>query len=226
MKNIIVAVDGPAGSGKSSVSKEVAIRCGLQYIDSGAIYRTVTLHYLRRYGVLPADLAVDLNWKDIEIKQKFQESGKCLTWLNGEDVSLAIRNEEITRNIGIISDNIEIRGKVTELLRDWGKSTSLIMDGRDIGTVVFPNADLKLYIDASVEERARRRVAEYAEQGKNVDFASIKEQIVIRDNQDKARPVGRLIQADDAVYLDTSSMNKKEVIEKMFQLITAINPVK
>ena len=220
MRNrIIVAVDGPAGSGKSSVSKEVAIQTGIKYIDSGAIYRSITWYFLENYDNFDPDFDFKKDLPRIDIEQKFLNNGKSLTFVNGIDVSDLIRNETIAENIGIISDNVDIRNFVNNILRKWAEEESIIMDGRDIGTVVFPNADLKLYLDASVDIRAWRRAKEYQEMGKEVDENSIKKQIIHRDNQDKSRPFGALKKADDANYLDTSNMNKQEVIDRIKEMI-------
>jgi cytidylate kinase len=204
MKKIIVAIDGPAGSGKSSVAKRVALDTGLQYIDSGAMYRSVTWFFLGRPGELSAKTDFGQGLPHCHIGQEFLPDGTCRTTVNGQDVSDLIRSEEIARHIGVVSDNIDVRNHVNALLRTFAGSQSVIMDGRDIGTVVFPDADLKIYLDASVEVRARRRVGEYAEMGKNVDEKIIKKQIILRDEQDRNRPFGALVRADDARYIDTT----------------------
>ena len=141
------------------------------------------------------------------------------TSVNGLDVSRAIRDEAIARGIGAVSDDPSVRNFVNELLRSWSARESLIMDGRDIGTVVFPDATVKIYLDASVEVRSIRRVAEYREMGKTVDVNEIRNQIIRRDQEDTARPFGRLQKAEGSFYIDTSSMEKDEVIERMIGLI-------
>jgi cytidylate kinase len=220
-RKIIVAVDGPAGSGKSSISKEVAGKAGLTYIDSGAIYRSITWYFLQKCG--PVNREMDFkNMLTFEVAQDFTPDGASRTYVDGRDVSALIRSEEIAANIGIISDDIDIRNFVNKLLRKFSESRSIIMDGRDIGTVVFPDADLKIFLDASVEIRARRRMMEYQEMGKNVDENRIKNQIILRDEQDKKRPFGALIRARDAVYLDTSGMNKEMVVEKVLCLVSDV----
>ncbi|MDA3809033.1 MAG: (d)CMP kinase [Spirochaetaceae bacterium] len=222
-KMIIVAVDGPAGSGKSSVSKDVAKRCSLQYIDSGAIYRSITWIVLNEKDKVEQGMNFVHIISSKTIKQEFLPSGESKTWVDDIDVSSLIRDEKITKNIGIISDDTAVRSYVNELLRSWAGSNSVIMDGRDIGSVVFPNAQIKIFIDASVDERAERRIKEYHEMGKNVDENAIKNQIIQRDKEDYSRPVGTLVQVEDAHYLDTSYMTKEEVINK---IETIINPVK
>ena len=219
-KKIVVAVDGPAGSGKSSVSKEVAVQAGLKYVDSGALYRSVTWYMLEKFGsVEPGKDYAPIAEAEMNIEQRFNADGRSTTLVNGADVSLLIRDERIAANIGIISDNTGIREFVNSLLRRWAGEESIIMDGRDIGTVVFPSADLKIYCDASVDVRAERRCREYAESGKKVDVNEIKKQIILRDEQDRNRKYGALKIADDAIVLDTSAMPKDQVISAFLGFI-------
>jgi len=218
----VVAVDGPAGSGKSSVSREVAVALGLKYIDSGAIYRAITWFLIRRHGAITKgqDFSGDLN--GVVITQEFNNDGSCNTFVDNTDVSADIRTETIAKNIGKVSDDPGVREFVNGLLREWARNSSIIMDGRDIGTVVFPDADLKVYLDASVDVRAERRYNEYRESGKNVDLNSIKNQIIQRDVEDTSRPFGALKTAEDAVVIDTSSMSKEDVIQALINLIAPL----
>ncbi len=211
-KRFVVAVDGPAGSGKSSVSKEVAIANDLKYIDSGALYRSVTWFFLQNHDQLTPEMDFGSELGKIELRQEFNPDGTADSYVNQKDVSSLIRDEKITGNIGVVSDNRDVRDFVNTILRDWAEADAIIMDGRDIGTVVFPEADLKIYLDASVEIRAERRMKEYQEMGKNVDENDIKKQIIQRDKQDSERSFGALRRADDALNVDTSSMTKQEVI--------------
>jgi CMP/dCMP kinase len=222
MNKIVVAVDGPAGSGKSSVSRRVAAELGLKYIDSGAIYRSITWYVLRRDGSVTADFVFTGDIAGMNISQEFMPDGTSRTSVNGADVTLLIRDEEIARNIGIISDNRDVRNFVNGLLRSWTLADSIIMDGRDIGSVVFPDADLKIYLDASVDTRAERRIKEYRDLGKNVDENLIKKQIIQRDEQDMKRPFGTLICASDAVHIDTSHMTMDRVVDRIKELILRI----
>ncbi|MBN2403772.1 MAG: (d)CMP kinase [Spirochaetes bacterium] len=221
-KRIIVAVDGPAGSGKSSISKEAAKQIGLKYIDSGAVYRAITWYLLQKYNTKlnPKEYINDLS--DIAISQIFNIDGSCSSFINGLDISEEIRDIKIADNIGVVSDNIQIRNYVNKLLREWALENSIIMDGRDIGTVVFPDADIKIYLDASVDVRAHRRAVEYREKGKDVDIKDIKKQIALRDKQDLSRPFGCLKKSPDAVYIDTTKMTKNEVIQKVVNLISKL----
>lgn len=219
MKKIIVAVDGPAGSGKSSVSRQAAVDLGLKYIDSGAIYRSITWYVLERDGAVGDDFTFTPDIAAMNIRQEFLADGTSRTYVNGTDVTVLIRDEVIARNIGIISDNRDVRNHVNDMLRQWSREDSIIMDGRDIGTVVFPDADLKIYLDASVDVRAGRRMKEYRELGKNVDENLIKKQIIQRDEQDSRRPFGALVRAQDAVYIDTSIMSMGQVVDRIKELV-------
>ena len=218
-RKIIVAVDGPAGSGKSSVCRKAALEIGVKYIDSGAIYRAITWFFMDKYGdKLSVDNPVD-ELSGVNIEQHFESDGTVRTILNGKDISMAIREEKVAEKISVFSNNKEVRDYVSSLLRKWAGENSIIMDGRDIGTVVFPDADLKVYLDASVDVRTERRVKEYADLGKNVDENSIRNQIIQRDFKDENREFGPLKKADGSVYLDTSHMTFNDVIEKLKDLI-------
>jgi len=218
-KRIVIAVDGPAGSGKSSVCKRVAADLGLQYIDSGALYRAITWFFMDKYGD-PAKVENPvLSLRDVTFSQVFDSSGKSRTFVNDKDVSLLIREESVAKNISIFSENSEVRDFVNAMLRSWASKESIIMDGRDIGTVVFPDADLKIYLDASVDVRTERRVKEYSDLGKNVDENYIRNQIIQRDDKDKSRQLAPLVKAWDAVYIDTSQLSFEEVVEKIKELI-------
>ncbi len=218
-KKFVVAVDGPAGSGKSSVSKEAAIALNLKYIDSGALYRSVTWYFLESHERLTPDIDFGAGLGNIELRQVFNPDGSAESFVNDRDVTHLIRNEKITGNIGVVSDDKCVRDFVNRTLREWARDSAIIMDGRDIGTVVFPDADCKIYLDASVEVRAERRLKEYREMGKNVDENDIKKQIIQRDTQDKSRSFGALKKADDAVVIDTSMMSKDEVVNAIGKII-------
>jgi cytidylate kinase len=218
-KRITVAVDGPAGSGKSSVCRKAAVDLGIQYIDSGAIYRAITWFFMKNYpDFSKLDEPVE-KLECVKITQVFGADGNARTFVDGEDVSILIREESVARNISSFSDNKKIRDFVNSLLRRWAGEKSIIMDGRDIGTVVFPDADIKIYLDASVDVRTSRRVKEYSDLGKNVDENSIRNQIIQRDFNDKNREFAPLKIADDALYVDTSEMAFEEVVDMLKALI-------
>jgi CMP/dCMP kinase len=222
MSEIVVAVDGPAGSGKSSVARDVALRLGLKYVDSGALYRAVTLHAMSTRDKVTNDLDFTAIIGEITLDQRYNIDGTCTTFLNGDDVSEDIRTENIAANIGIVSDQRVVRNYINNHIRSWAADNPIIIDGRDIGTVVFPDATLKVYLDASVDERTRRRLLEYREKGKDVDVNSIKSQIILRDQQDENRPFGALKKANDARYLDTSNYSREEVVTILCDMINAI----
>lgn len=214
MKPIVVAVDGPAGSGKSTVSRHVAVLQGLDYLDSGALYRSVTWALLGNFGSIPDRDAIEAFLPGIRLRQEFRphEGALCITWCNERDVTGEIRDEAVAAAIGPVSDTVAVRDFINDLLREWSRSRPVIMDGRDIGSVVFPHADLKIYLDASVEVRTARRVAELVEQGKNVDESDIRKQIIQRDRQDRERVFGALVRTEDAVSIDTSDLTREQVI--------------
>ena len=226
MKRIIVAVDGPAGTGKSSVSRQAALGMGLRYIDSGAVYRSITWYVLQRDKKMNGEFRFTNDIAELTIEQEFLRDGCCKTFVNKIEVSDFIRDETITKNIGILSDNRDVRDFVNRLLRRWSREGSVIMDGRDIASVVFPHADVKIYLDASIETRTQRRMKEYREMGKNVDENVVKKEIIQRDEQDRNRPFGALIRSDDAVYVDTSLLSREEAVERMKEIIQrTVSPI-
>jgi len=218
-KRIVIAVDGPAGSGKSSVCKRVAADLGLQYIDSGAIYRAITWFFMDKYGDPDKVENPVLSLRDVTFSQVFDSSGKSRTFVNDKDVSLLIREESVAKNISIFSENSEVRDFVNAMLRSWASKESIIMMVEILAQVVFPDADLKIYLDASVDVRTERRVKEYSDLGKNVDENYIRNQIIQRDDKDKSRQLAPLVKAWDAVYIDTSQLSFEEVVEKIKELI-------
>lgn len=197
---------------------------GIRYIDSGAVYRAVTLHIMRKFGTAGENVDFSTELNHISVTQRFNVDGSCSTTLNGVEVSDQIRDEAIAKNIGVVSDNPAVRAFVNTLLRRWAREDSVIMDGRDIGSVVFPDADVKIYLDASVSVRSLRRVMEYREMGKTVDVNEIKKQIIRRDREDATRPSGRLLRTGDAHYIDTSKLSKEEVITAIIELVSRTRP--
>ena len=212
-----IAVDGPAGAGKSSIAKLVAKKLGIIYVDTGAMYRTLAL------GCHKNDINVDdeasvsdaIRGFDIEIAYK---DGVQNIFLNGENVSETIRQEEIGKKASSVARYSAVREKLVEMQRDMAKKQSVIMDGRDIGTVVLPDAELKIYLTASVEVRADRRFKELKEKNVPADLEEIKKDIEARDYQDMNREVSPLKKADDAVEVDTSDMTIDEVVDKICSL--------
>ena len=212
---MIVAIDGPAGSGKGTITKLVAEKLNLIYIDSGATYRCVALACLRNNIKLEEqDKIIELT-KTLDIE--FNENGQ--TFLNKEDVSDLIRSKEVTGIVSQVSSIVEVREILVDLQRKMSNGKNVIMEGRDITTVVFPNADYKFYLDASVEERARRRFKQNQEKGINTSMEEIIESIKFRDYNDMHKPVGSLMRTDDQIYIDSTNMTIDEVVNAIINEI-------
>ncbi len=213
MDNFVVAIDGPAGSGKSSVSKEIASRLGFTHIDTGAMYRAVTLYALR-LGINLDDEASYSFVNDLDIIYK---DGK--TYLNGKDVSKEIRSQEVTNHASLPARINAVRDRMVYFQRESLKNGKVIMDGRDIGTVVAPNANLKVFLTASPEVRALRRCKENALKGIESNYDIILKEIIERDRKDSTRKIAPLKQANDAILVDTTNLGIEEVINKIIELI-------
>lgn len=220
MKKIIIAIDGPAGSGKSSSAKIVAERLGYIYIDTGAMYRAVTLEVLRR-GIADCEDEICKILDELKIELIPSPEGQR-TILNGEDVSDAIRMPEVTKLVSPVSAMQCVREKLVAEQRQIGQNGGVVMDGRDIGTVVFPNAELKIYLVASIDARAERRAKELRAKNIEVNIEELKKQIIDRDNYDSSRPISPLRKADDAIEIDTSNMTLQEQSELIIELAKKI----
>lgn len=226
-KKIIIAIDGHSSCGKSTVAKSLAQKLGYIYIDSGAMYRVVTLVALRKGFIknqVPDAKKVIAALKDIKIRFQWDEaSGKNTTYLNGENVEEEIRQLEVSQNVSPISTIAEVRKEMVKQQRENGKNKGIVMDGRDIGTVVFPEAELKIFMTASPEIRAKRRFLELEEKGVKVNFKEVLKNVRERDQIDSTREVSPLKKADDAVVLDNSNLTREEqlewVIEKAHKII-------
>lgn len=204
MKNKInIAIDGPAAAGKSTISKRVAEKLGYVYIDTGAMYRAVTLH------VLNTGKGVADNLDDVDIR--FSNDENRSIYLNGNDVSAEIRSPEVTANVSEISSLKMVREYLVQMQRIIAAEKGVVMDGRDIGTTVLPDAELKIYMKASPEIRAERRLEEERVRGVDVDLSTLIQQIIRRDDLDMTREISPLKKADDAILLDTSHMSIEEV---------------
>ena len=217
MKKIVVAIDGPAGAGKSTIAKLVAEKLGYAYIDTGAMYRSVAWKFLQTGKDFDEDLISTLA-KTMVIEFK-PEASVNRVLVDGAEVTDAIRSAEVTANVSRVAAIGAVREAMVAQQRRMGESGGVLMDGRDIGTVVFPKAQLKIFLTASVEERALRRYKELMAKGQDVDLAQLKEDIASRDKQDSERAISPLRQAEDALLLDTSHMNIEQVTAKILHLV-------
>ena len=215
---INIAIDGPAGAGKSSVAKAVAAKLGFIYVDTGALYRSIGVNALRN-GLNTEDAAaVTALLPATKVELKFVD-GTQRVFLNGEDVSEAIRMPEASMAASNVSAIPAVRTFLLDLQRDMAKNNNVIMDGRDIGTVILPDAQYKFFLTASAEVRADRRFKELAEKGINVDYKALLEEIIQRDYNDSHRETAPLKQADDAILIDSSDMDIDEVINAIISNI-------
>ena len=210
----VVAIDGPAGSGKGTVAKILASKCNLMYIDTGAMYRAVA------YQTLKDNISIEDEDKIVEIAKNSKiEFIDGKTYLNGEDISKEIRTMEVTRIVSPISSIVKLREILVDLQREMAKGSDVIMEGRDITTVVFPNANYKFYLDATLEERANRRYKENREKGMEISYEEILENIKKRDYNDMHKEVGSLTRTEDSIYIDSTNMSIQEVVDEMKKII-------
>lgn len=212
--NKIVAIDGPAGSGKGTVAKILSDECNLLYIDTGAMYRAVAYKMLKE--------GIELNEEDkiVELAKNSKiEFIDGKTYLDGEDISKEIRTMEVTKIVSPVSSIVKLREILVELQRKMAENSDVIMEGRDITTVVFPNATYKFYLDADVEERAKRRFKENKEKGIDSSFEEILENIKKRDYNDMHKEMGSLTRTEDSHYIDSTNMTIEEVVEEMKNII-------
>lgn len=215
-----IAIDGPAGAGKSTIAKKLAARLGFVYVDTGAMYRTIAL-YLLRQGIGPQEedaIAEAVQKVDVGISY---EDGAQQVYLNGENVSSLIRTEEVSQMTSQTSVYLPVREKLVELQKKLAAAENVIMDGRDIGTCVLPNADVKIYMTASVEVRAKRRYLELTQKGTQCSLEEIEREISERDYRDMHREHSPLRQAEDAVLLDTSELTIEQVVDAMEEIVKA-----
>lgn len=212
----MVAIDGPAGAGKSTVAKRVARELGLTYIDTGAMYRAVAWKVLQQNKEVTEE-AILATAKDIDVALEYRE-GKTHVFVDGAEVTDAIRTPEVSRIVSLVASLGPVREKFVELQRRMAENDSVLMDGRDIGTNVLPKADVKIYLTASVEERARRRAKELREKGHDVTLSDVERDIAARDKADMEREISPLRQAEDAILVDTTGLTIDEVVAKLLTL--------
>ena len=204
-----IAIDGPAGAGKSTIARKIAAKKGYIYVDTGAMYRAMAL-YLLREKAAPDQINEKCEGADITIGY---ENGEQVVYLNGENVNPYIRSEEVGRMASVSSPNPRVREKLTQLQQKLAADADVVMDGRDIGTCVLPGAQVKVYLTADSHERALRRYKELSDKGEACDLATIERDIIERDRQDMTREISPLMQAEDAVLIDSSHMSIDEVVE-------------
>ncbi|MDP8202300.1 MAG: (d)CMP kinase [Candidatus Tenebribacter burtonii] len=217
-KKFVIAIDGPAASGKSTTAKQLAIKLKYIYIDTGAMYRACGLCTLLQNISLDDEVALKKMLDKISIKIEYAEKGNRI-FLNGENVSERIREADITKLSSQIAVIGMVRRKMVELQRKMGEDGGVIMDGRDIGTIVFPNADFKFFMLADVETRALRRWEEMKNNRKNITLEEIKEELIWRDRNDTTRKISPLLQAEDAIPINNSEMTIKEQVEMIYSVI-------
>ena len=218
MKKLVVTIDGPAGAGKSTVSKALARKLSYIYLDTGALYRAFAYKVLQE-GILPydkkelADLCsrIEINVENID--------GSLNVFIDGENVTKRIRSEQVGVVASTVSAISAVRERLLSIQRDAGEKGGVVAEGRDMGTVVFPNADYKFYLDANVEERIRRRYSELLTRGSSADYKTIAGDLIARDRQDQERDIAPLKASEDAIIVDSTRMSVAEVVEKMVSII-------
>ena len=218
-KTYAIAIDGPAGAGKSTMAKRLAKELGYQYVDTGAIYRTVA-YFLDLLGISPKDIdGVSRYIDELTINIEYDEEGVQHMIMNGMDVTGEIRTQDISQKASLVSAHAIVRDMLLDMQRDVAKQYNVIMDGRDIGTVVLPKADVKIFLTASAEVRAKRRTEELLAKGQKANYEQILKEIQQRDYQDTHREVAPLKMCRDSVKLDTSDMDIEQVIAEMKTII-------
>lgn len=211
---MVITIDGPAGAGKSSVARELARQLGFQFLDTGAMYRAVA--YLALQQGVGWDDSSTLGQLAAGLQLEFREE---IVLVGGQDVSQAIREPEVTDNIHHVADNLEVREALVRLQRQLASSGDVVTEGRDQGTVAFPEADCKIFLTASPLERASRRQAQLQEQGIDIEWEDVFAQLQSRDERDAKRPVGRLQAAEDATTVNTDDLDETEVVEQLVRLV-------
>ena len=218
-KTVNIAIDGPAGAGKSTIARRLAKEMGYYYVDTGAIYRTVA-YFLDLLGISPKDTdGVERYLDELTVEIEYDEEGKQHMLMNGMDVTDEIRTPDISQKASLVSAHAMVRDMLLDMQRDVAKKHNVIMDGRDIGTVVLPRATVKIFLTASAEVRAKRRTDELIAKGQKANFEQVLKEIQQRDYQDSHRPIAPLKQAKDAVLLDTSELDIDGVVSAMKEII-------
>ena len=215
-----IAIDGPAGAGKSTIAKKLAADLGYVYVDTGAMYRAMAYYFLQNNIAADDEAAISAACPDVNVTIEYKDGAQQVI-LNGENVNGVIRNEEVGNMASRTSANPAVRAHLLNLQRNLAAKNDVVMDGRDIGTVVLPDAQVKIYLTASVETRAKRRYDEYLAKGESADLEEIKKDIENRDHQDMTRAVDPLRQAEDAICVDASALNFEETVQAILTLVEA-----
>ena len=219
MKTISVAIDGPAGAGKSTIARRLAAELGYRYVDTGAIYRTVA-YFRDLWGVSPKDVdGVNRYIDELTVEIEYDEDGLQHMIMNGMDVTKDIRTPDISQKASLISAHACVRDMLLDMQRELAEQHNVVMDGRDIGTVVLPHATVKIFLTASPEVRAKRRCDELSAKGQKVDYNKVLKDIQQRDYQDTHREIAPLKMSRDSIKVDTSDMTIEEVLEKLKDIV-------
>ena len=219
MKTISVAIDGPAGAGKSTIARRLAAELGYRYVDTGAIYRTVA-YFMDLWGVSPKDVdGVNRYIDELTVEIEYDEDGLQHMMMNGMDVTKDIRTPDISQKASLISAHACVRDMLLDMQRELAEQNNVVMDGRDIGTVVLPHATVKIFLTASPEVRAKRRCDELSAKGQKVDYNKVLKDIQQRDYQETHREIAPLKMSRDSVKVDTSNMTIEEVLEKLKEIV-------
>ena len=216
--SFVVAIDGPAGSGKGTIAKKISKELGLVNLDTGATYRCVALQSIKENVPLSDEKGIIKLLDNINIQFEISEPTDIVK-LNGKDVTKDIRTKEVTNIVSQVSSIKEVRFKMVDIQRKMAQGKNVVMEGRDIGTYVFPNADVKIYLDATLEERAKRRYKENMEKGINTTYEEVVENLELRDKNDKAKEIGALKVAEDAIIIDSTKLSIEQVVEKVKNII-------
>ena len=215
---MIIAVDGPAGSGKSTISKRLAEKLGFKYVDTGAIYRAITLKVIQHSVDFSNEKEICRLVESTKIELK-EINGNLMVLLDGTDVTKEIRNNTVTNNIHFISDKASVRERLIKLQRDCAGGVDAVVEGRDIGTVIFPDAGKKLFLNADIEERAKRRYKEIIKQESSMELSKVIDDIKQRDHKDISRGTAPLKQAEDAILVDTTNMSIEDVLDYILKIL-------
>ncbi len=218
MKKFVIAIDGPAGSGKSTVAKLIAVKLGFLYVDTGAMYRALTLKALKEKIPFEDDKKIIEMARSARIELR-QENGKYRVLLDGKDVSDAIRTEEVSKTSHYAASILPIREILWKIQRGYREKHNIVMEGRDIGSKVFPDAQLKIFLDATVEERAKRRFLQLKEMGAGGNLEEIEKDIAARDEKDRQRSISPLVKLPDATCIDTTDLTIPQVVDKILSLL-------